>query len=191
MVDLGRGGMHGCSGEGGMRGCSGGVCMVARGACVVALGGCAWLLRGCAWLLRGDMHHCLGGHAWLLWGGMRGCSGGRHAWLLWGSVYGCSGGACVVALGEACDVTLGGHVWLPRGACVVTLGGHAWLLRGRVWRRGVCMVKGACGKGWGVRGMHPPRYDRSLRGRYASYWNALLLKINPLLRPIHNTPIEV
>ena len=49
-------------------------------------------------------------------------------------------------------------------------GVRAWLLGGRAWQRG--------GHAWrgGVRGMHPPpRYGRSLRGRYASYWNAFLL----------------
>ena len=42
------------------------------------------------------------------------------------------------------------------------------------------MVKGGMhGKRGGMRGMHPPplRYGRSLRGRYASYWNAFLLGI--------------
>ena len=52
-------------------------------------------------------------------------------------------------------------------------------------KSGVCVVKGACmvkgghawRKGGGVCGMHAPsstRYGRSMRGRYASYWNAFL-----------------
>ena len=91
------------------------------------------------------------GHAW------QGCvHGGWHAWQ--------RGGACVA----------GGHVW--QGACMV-LGtcmagnmhgrGHAW--------QGACMAR-VMG---GVHGMHTPhdttRYGRSMRGRYASYWNVFLL----------------
>ena len=79
-------------------------------------------------------------------------------------VRGCSGGACMAA-------PRGGHAWL-------LLEGRAWLLPGgmcgeggHAWRRGACMVKGACVvKGGGMRSMH----GRSLRGRYASYWNAFL-----------------
>ena len=44
----------------------------------------------------------------------------------------------------------GGHAWCRvGGACVAQGGGHAWYAP-------------------------PPRYGRSLRGRYASYWNAFL-----------------
>ena len=102
----------------------------------------------------GDACFLLGGHAWLLPGG--------HAWLLWGGMH-----------GEA-----GGHV-LQRGACVVKGGMHG--LKGGVhggghtWQRGACMAGGhAWQKGGHVWYAIPPRYGRSLRGRYASYWNAFL-----------------
>ena len=63
-----------------------------------------------------------------------------------------------------------------RGACVV---------RECAWQGGVCVVRGACvvgdicGRG-GMCDMHPPgRYYgygiRSMSGRYASYWYAVLL----------------
>ena len=76
-------------------------------------------------------------------------------------------------------------------------GGQAWLV-GVCGEGGACMVKGACmgdvlGKGGcvvkggmrGKRGLcmvctnpHPStRYGRSMRGRYASYWNAFLFSI--------------
>ena len=79
------------------------------------------------------------------------------------------------------------------GVCVGR-GGHAW--QGGMCGRGVCMAggmygRGACvagGQAWqggvhgrgcmGVHGREPPdtvRYGRSMRGRYASYWNAFLL----------------
>ena len=79
----------------------------------------------------------------------------------------------------------------PRG------GGHVWQGgmhgRGGMCGRGVCMAGGACM----VEGMHgrrcawqgarmPPRgYDeiRSMSGRYASYWNAFLFLLRPLLNP--------
>ena len=161
-----------------------GVCLSTGGACMVAPGGHAWLLRGgmcgCsqgghawllpggrAWLLGGGMHGCSGGSmrgcsqggcmvaprgcAWLL-RGMRGCSGGC-AWLLRGCAW-LLQGACVVAPGGACVVA-------PGGACVVAQG-HAWLLPGgREW-----FFRG------GVRGFF--HEIRSMRGRYASYWNAFL-----------------
>ena len=63
---------------------------------------------------------------------------------------------------------------------------------GHVWQRGVYMVKGACVVRGGMRGKGgmngegeacmvcmPPsstRYGRSMRGWYASYWNAFLFK---------------
>ena len=85
-------------------------------------------------------------------GGMRGCFWGGCAWLLlggcaWllqGGMHGCSQGACVAKGGMRREVG-----------------------------RAVCVAK------WeGVHGMHPQppptRYGRSLRGRYASYWNAFL-----------------
>ena len=71
-------------------------------------------------------------------------------------------GACVVA---------------PGGVCVVALGGHAWLLqRGRVWFFG-----GVHGFSGGVHGF----FDeiRSMSGRYASYWNAFLLRYMSSVMP--------
>ena len=60
------------------------------------------------------------------------------------------------------------------GACVV--GGHAW--QEGVW--GVaCMAGGVRGGGCARHACPHPnttRYGRSMRGRYASYWNAFLLK---------------
>ena len=79
--------------------------------------------------------------------------GGGHAWLLWG------------------------HAWLLGGGCMVVLVGHAWLLWGEhAWLlRGVCMVArgGVVAPGGVCVG-----YDeiRSMSGRYASYWNAFLIK---------------
>ena len=56
---------------------------------------------------------------------------------------------------------------------------------GCAWRRGVCMAKGAVHGEGGVHGLQPPppgsvttRYGRSMRGRYASYWNAFLFTLN-------------
>ena len=76
-------------------------------------------------------------------------AGGEHAWR----------GACVVG-----GVHGGGHAW--QGSCMV--GGHAWqgcvCGGGHAWQ-GACMPH------------MPPdttRYGRSMRGRYASYWNAFL-----------------
>ena len=115
--------------------------------------GCCWRegVRGCsggAWLL-------LGGWGWLLPGGGACVVAPRgHAWLLWGvhgcsrGVRGCSGG--MHGCSRGCVWLLQGwHVWLLRG-------GHAWLLRG-------CM-----------RGIRRHTEIRSMRGRYASYWNAFL-----------------
>ena len=42
-------------------------------------------------------------------------------------------------------------------------------------KRGACMVKG--GHAWYAPPPIPTRYGRSLRGRYASYWNAFLFKL--------------
>ena len=63
----------------------------------------------------------------------------------------------------------GGHAWW--GACVVVVGVcmavgvHGW---------GACMVGGACMVALG--GVHR---IRSMSGRYASYWNAFLLRKYP------------
>ena len=88
-------------------------------------------------------------------GAVRGCSRGGGMCGCLGGMRGCSRGACVVAPGGACMVAPGGvhgcsrgPAWLLQGACVVALGGRGWF------------------------------FDeiRSMRGRYASYWNAYLLK---------------
>ena len=63
-----------------------------------------------------------------------------------------------------------GHVW-QRGECMAKggmcgEGRHAWQ-RGGAWQRGeVCMV---------CMPLPSTRYGRSMRRRYASYWNAFLL----------------
>ena len=87
-------------------------------------------------------------------GGVHGCRG--HAWL-WGVMCGCGG--CMV---------VGGYVWLW-GACVFA-GRCAWLQGGVCGcRGGMCGCRGAC-----------VGYDeiRSMSGRYASYWNAFLLRLS-------------
>ena len=102
-----------------------------------------------------------GGHAWQ--GGMHGrgaCMAGGHAWQ----------GACMV--GGVCGR---GHVW------GVHSGGHAWqgaCMAGGICVAGGCMTGGVHGRGHACHTHHPPdtmRYGRSMRGRYASYWNAFLL----------------
>ena len=105
---------------------------------------------GCAWLL-GGMCGCQG-HAWLL--GVCACSGG-HAWLPGGHAW--FWGACVVA----------GGVHGCQGACMV-LGGCAWLPGGVHGCQGACMVAGGASVGYNE--------IWSMSGRYASYWNAFLLK---------------
>ena len=64
-----------------------------------------------------------------------------------------------------------GAVRMWRGACVV--GGCAW--------QGACVAEGGvCGRGCACHTRPPPnttRYGRSMRGRYASYWNTFLLKL--------------
>ena len=119
-------------------------------------GGHAWHDRGHAW-----WGPCMaGGHAWwgvCMAGGVHdgGCvAGGMHG----GGVHGRGmhdGGACMA----------GGHAW--QGACMV----GASMVGGMHDRRHVWQAGPAC---------HacPPdtmRYGRSMRGRYASYWNAFLL----------------
>ena len=146
--------MHGCS-QGSMHGCSQGS------------------MHGCS---QGGMHGCSGGHAWLLLEGCVWLLPGGHVWFLLGG--------CVVAPGR-CAWQRGayvakGHVW-QRGVCMVKGRGCAWqrgvcIAKDRhVWQRGACMAKGGSIVR-GVCGMHtpplPPRYGRSLHGRYASYWNA-------------------
>ena len=98
-------------------------------------------------------------------------------------------GACMHGRGHVWQgvCVAGRHAW--QGVCVA--GGHAW--QGGVCGREACMSGGMCGRGacmaggcaW-VGGMHgrgacmphmPPdtmRYGQSMRGQYASYWNAFL-----------------
>ena len=73
-----------------------------------------------------------------------------------GGMCGCSWGACMVALGGG----MSGCSW---GVCGCS-GGHAWLLGGHAWLLG---------------GGRHGFFDeiRSMSGRYASYWNAFLLKL--------------
>ena len=60
---------------------------------------------------------------------------------------------------------------------------------------GACMARGVCG--WGVHAMHAfpqpdtMRYGQSMRGQYASYWNAFLscfitCNMNKMLIPNYN-----
>ena len=72
------------------------------------------------------------------------------------------GGACVVLFGGMRGFIWGACMVLFGGACVVLFGGHAWFYSGGV--RGFFSFFG---------------YNeiRSMRGRYASYWNAFLLKL--------------
>ena len=118
--------------------------------------------------VRGGAHAWPGGHVWpgrgvCMVGGMHGqgraWQGGMHGQ---GHVRGCM---------------VKGGMHSERGACVVK-GGHAWQRGGVHGEGGACVVKG------GMRGergeacvvcMPPMRYGRSMRGRYASYWNAFLL----------------
>ena len=90
---------------------------------------------------------------------------------------------------EGACVAKGGHAW--RGGGVCGEGGHAW-------QRRACVAKGgwgACVAKWGAwQGGHAwqrghvchtqptplpttTRYSRSMRGRYASYWNAYLFRM--------------
>ena len=77
----------------------------------------------------------------------------------WGGA--CVAGVCVHGRGGVCG--RGAHVW--------------W---GGMCSRGACMVGGVHSRGRACHthpNTHPPdttRYGRSLRGRYASYWNAFL-----------------
>ena len=140
----GQRGMHGRGVHGGGHVWQGGMC--GRVACMVA-GMCG-----------GGGMHGQGGHVWqgCAWQGA--CiAGGMHGQGVW--VHG----------REVCMA--GGHVWqggvCGRGACVAG-GLHG---RGHVWQGG-CMAGG-------MHATHVPhpnttRYSRSMRGRYASYWNEFL-----------------
>ena len=108
---------------------------------------------------------------------MRGCSGGACVVAPGGGMRGFIRGVCMVLFGGACMVSFGGKVWFIRGVCVVLFGG------------GMCgFIRGACvvlfgGHVWfylgGVRGFFSffgYNEIRSMSGRYASYWNAFLLR---------------
>ena len=102
-------------------------------------------------------------------------TGGR-AWLPRGvGVCGCRGGACVV---KGPCVAKGGMC--GEGRVCVAKGGHVWQRGGMCGKRGgMCAEGGACvAKGGACVVCTPPtRYGRSLRGRYASYWNAFLFQM--------------
>ena len=93
-------------------------------------------------------------------------SGGQHAWLHRGGMHG---------------FIQGGVHGFIRGACVVLFGGHAWFYSGGMhgfiqW--GACVV--LFSRGGPVHGFFiffGYNEIRSMSGRYASYWNAFLLKI--------------
>ena len=56
-------------------------------------------------------------------------------------------------------------------------GGHAWWGDMHGWGvcgGGACMAGGVCAT---HASPHTTRYGRSMRGRYASYWNAFLLSL--------------
>ena len=127
---------------------------------------------------------CLGGE-WLL--------PGEGVWLLLGGVWFLHGQACVVAPGGCMVAPVGGvhaggmhgkggHVWqrgcVPgEGGGMCGKGGACMVKGGMHGKRGACVVKGGCAwRKWGHVWYAPPpmRYGRSLRGRYASYWNAFL-----------------
>ena len=87
-------------------------------------------------------------------------------------------GACVVVGGmhSRGASMVGGYVLL--GACVVgacIVGGHAW--------QGTCVAGGHVSQGACMPCTPRPdttRYGRSMRGRYASYWNAFLFNFHAL-----------
>ena len=77
-----------------------------------------------------------------------------------------------------------------RGACVTKGGmcgeGGPCMAGGHAWQRGVCgrgecvAGEGVCmagGHAWHAHIPNTTRYGRSMRGRYASYWNAFLLNL--------------
>ena len=114
--------------------------------------GCSW--GACVVAPRGACVVALGGACMVALRGVHGCS--------WGAVHGCfqgGGEACVVAWG-ACMVARGGHAWLLPGGCMVDPGG--------------CVV---APRGGSMRGIWRDMEIRSVSGRYASYWNAFLLKL--------------
>ena len=139
--------------------------------------GHAWQVghsRGCVWqgcvcggggaCMAGGMHGrraCMARGAYMA-GGMlgRGMHVRGHVW--WEGIR--SRGACVA----------GGDMHGRGGACMV----EGVCMAGGMQGRGACVVRGACVAGGCACHAHPPdtmRYGRSMRGRYASYWNAFLL----------------
>ena len=114
------------------------------------------------------------------------CSGG-HAW--WGCAW---WGACMT----------GGHAQQGRHAQQGGMHSRGMQGGGAMHSRGMCVVGGMQGRG----GMHgggggcachtcPPdttRYGRSMRGRYASYWNAFLLTtLNLPSKSIERSPLSL
>ena len=118
---------------------------------------------------------------------------GGHAWFYLGGVHGFIWGACVVLFGGMHGFIRGGgdawfysggHVWFYLGGVWFYLGG----MRGFIW--GACMVLFRGMHGFIPGGMHgfiPGGVHvffsffgyneiQSMSGRYASYWNAFLLK---------------
>ena len=163
----------------------------------VFTGVCLSTTGGHAWLLWGGMHDCSGGRAWLLHGGVWFFLGGMHgfcwgcmvfsggcAWFFPEGMHGFFWGACMVfSGGHACFFLGGWHACFWGGMRgFFRDGGHAWFLGGM---RG---FSGMGGYAWFWGGMHGffrdggacVGYDeiRSMSGRYASYWNAFLLKLS-------------
>ena len=119
-------------------------------------GGMHGFIRGgmCGFIRWGACVVLFEGHAWFYSGGMRG--------FIWGGMRGFIGGACMVLFGGHAWFYLGGMHGFIRGACVVLC-------------RGVCMIflgGGVCG----FFSFFGYNEIRSMSGRYASYWNAFLLK---------------
>ena len=111
------------------------------------------------------MRGCSGGCAWFYLGGIHGFIRGGMCGFIWGV---CMvlffGGACVVLFGGV----VGGCVVLFGGACVVLFGG----MRGFIWGHAWFYSGGVCG----FFSFFGYNEIRSMSGRYASYWNAFLLK---------------
>ena len=134
------------------------------GACMVAQGGMHGFIRGGVHgFIRGGMRGFIrGGHAWFYLGGhVWFYSVGGHAWFY--SVGGC-----------AWFYSVGGmRGFIQRGGMsgFIQWGG----MRGFIQQGGVVLFRG------GVRGFFSfSGYNeiRSMSGRYASYWNAFLFKLN-------------
>ena len=133
-------------------------------------GGGLYVARGCMCGREGGMPGR---------GGVRGrgacMHGGEHAWQ--GGV--CGGGCVAGGVCVAGGMHGRGHAW-KRRACVVggMCGRGVCMAAGCAWQGGACVAVGHAWR-WHVCHASPPshtmRYGRSMRGRYASYWNAFLL----------------